>query len=59
MLDTPNSDAWQPPRPSAAARNIPKKSEGHFVVTLTYGEERDGIGQILHCESLLEYLAAI
>lgn len=50
---------WEPPRPTQASRAIARKSRGHFVVTLTYGEEIDGIGQVMTCESLLEYQVAL
>ena len=50
---------WEEPRASQASRAVSRKSESHMVVSFTYGEEHDGIGQILSCESLLEYKVAM
>lgn len=50
---------WQPSRKSAASREIARASQGHFVVSMVYGDELDGRGQTMHFESLLEYRAAI
>ncbi|WP_127902894.1 hypothetical protein [Solirhodobacter olei] len=47
-----------PPRPSRAARTLPRKSRNHFLGQLTFGEER-GQGQCLVFESMLEYNTAL
>lgn len=59
MITSPHPVSWQKPRPSRAQRTLPKMSEGHFVITLTFGEEKHGEGQIIGCESLLEYRTAL
>lgn len=59
MQDLLDHSDWQEPLKSRAARKIARASQGHFVVSLTYGDEVDGCGQVITFESLLEYRTAI
>ena len=55
MQDDLDHTDWQEPLKSKAARKIARASQGHFVVSMTYGDEVDGCGQVITFESLLEY----
>ncbi|ULB10227.1 hypothetical protein ORIO_09955 [Cereibacter azotoformans] len=46
---------WDDPRPSRAAKPIPKSSHGHFVVQMVIHDSDEDPGQISMCGSLGEY----
>jgi hypothetical protein len=54
MNEKYNNEIWLAPKPSRAERNIPRKSNNHFLGELTFGEEL-GQGQVIGFESLLEH----
>ena len=46
---------WDDPRPSRAAKPVPKSSHGHFVVQMVIHDSDEDPGQISMCGSLGEY----
>jgi len=46
---------WDDPRPSRAAKPVPKSSHGHFVVQMVIHDSDEEVGQISVCGSLGEY----